>query len=174
MLAGVRVVVLGEPSHGDGAALRAKARLAEFLHAELGFDVLIWETGLFDGRTMDTLLRAGVPPSEAFAAGLPDFWSDTCEVEPLLEHVAASYRTERPFEVAGFGIAYEATCTTLFDDLLAFCDQADANLLSAADREGLAELRDYLKERGSRPRPSTPARTARTARCPPGPGSAEE
>src|SRR5690606_14206214 len=43
-----RVVQLGEPSHGAGAAFSAKARLCKFLHQRLGFDVLVWESGLYD------------------------------------------------------------------------------------------------------------------------------
>src|SRR5688500_14617591 len=34
-----RVVQLGEPSHGAGAAFAAKVRLIKFLHQRMGFDV---------------------------------------------------------------------------------------------------------------------------------------
>src|SRR5690606_20323100 len=42
-----RVVVLGEQSHGDGTTFLMKARLVEFLHREMGFDVLAFESGLY-------------------------------------------------------------------------------------------------------------------------------
>src|SRR5262245_22132107 len=43
-----RIVLLGEQSHGDGTVFLLKARLIEYLHRELGFDVLAFESGLYD------------------------------------------------------------------------------------------------------------------------------
>ncbi len=43
-----RVVMLGEQTHGDGAAFLLKTRVVMFLHAEMGFDVLVFESGLYD------------------------------------------------------------------------------------------------------------------------------
>ncbi|MFN8947735.1 MAG: hypothetical protein ACK5YG_08510, partial [Alphaproteobacteria bacterium] len=38
-----RIVMIGEPWHGDGAAIALRARLVKRLHEKAGFDVLAFE-----------------------------------------------------------------------------------------------------------------------------------
>lgn len=158
-LAGVRVVLLGEPSHGEGSALQAKARLAKFLHRQAEFDVLVWEAGLYEARQIDRRLRAGCAWNDAFASGLPDFWSSSVQVRPLLEYAAASYRGARPLEVSAFSIGWSTLCA----DLAEFFDRADPTLLTPGDRDELAALRDHMKKLGTRPRPKNPREPAELA-----------
>ena len=60
-----RVVQIGEASHSAGTDFMTKVRLIKFLHEKMGFDVLVWESGLFDCREMDTALRTDLPIVEA-------------------------------------------------------------------------------------------------------------
>src|SRR5437879_422169 len=51
------VVLLGEPGHGAGTSFAAKVRLIKFLHQRLGFDVLVWESGMYDVALSEAGMR---------------------------------------------------------------------------------------------------------------------
>lgn len=81
-----RIVQLGESTHGDGAAFAAKARLVRFLHRELGFDVLLWESGMYDLRVVNDSLRSGAGAAAAARLGVFGIWSASREALPVFEH----------------------------------------------------------------------------------------
>jgi erythromycin esterase len=97
-----RVVQLGEPSHGAGASFAAKARLVKFLHQRMGFDVVAWESGLYDVHLTQMGMRAGDDGVAAAQAGILMVWSASEEVRPLFEYARASQSTSRPLDMAGF------------------------------------------------------------------------
>ncbi len=100
-IGGARVVMLGEPTHGDGTTFRAKARLVAFLHREMGFDVLAWESGLYDVHEVWDHVRAGEGVIAASRRGVFGVWSLSEEVLPTLDYVASTVGTTRPLEMAG-------------------------------------------------------------------------
>jgi erythromycin esterase len=106
-----RIVMLGEPSHGAGSAFTAKAHLVQLLHERLGFDVLIWESGLIDLERTEAGLLGGLDPAEAARRGIFWIWSASAECRPLFAYAKASHRGARPLIMAGFDMQLTAPGT---------------------------------------------------------------
>jgi len=110
-LGDARIVMLGEPSHGAGSAFAAKVRLIELLHQRLGFDVLVWESGLIDLERTEAGLRADADPVEAAQRGILRIWSASAECKPLFAYARGSHRGARPLTMAGFDMQLTAPGT---------------------------------------------------------------
>lgn len=102
------VVQLGEPSHGAGGSFAAKVRLIKFLHQRMGFDVLVWESGMHGMQVAQASLRAKDDAVVGAQKGIFTIWSNTEQVKPLLEYVQATQSSTRPLEMAGFDQQFTA------------------------------------------------------------------
>lgn len=99
-----RIVMLGELTHGDGSSFEAKVELVKLLHQEMGFDVLVWESGLYDCSEMNRELggsRAIVPVAQM---GVFSHWSKGKESIPVFEYARQTFKSARPLTMAGFDI----------------------------------------------------------------------
>src|SRR5438094_957924 len=85
-----QVVQLGEPGHGAGTSFAAKVRLIKFLHQRMGFDVLVWESGMYDVTLSDAGMRGSDEAIAAARRGVFQLWSGAEEVRPLFDYVKAS------------------------------------------------------------------------------------
>jgi erythromycin esterase-like protein/uncharacterized RDD family membrane protein YckC len=78
---GVRLVALGEASHGDGAALQLRVRFTRHLVERMGFRVLILEAGFTEVLALDRWVLDGQGDPKAILPGL-GYW--TLGTEDLL------------------------------------------------------------------------------------------
>jgi erythromycin esterase len=116
-IGGARVVQLGEPSHNAGTCFAAKARLIKFLHQRLDFDVVVWESGIYDVELVESGLRAGMEPAAAAQRGILRNWSGSEECRPLFAYAQHSHGMARPLTMAGFDSALTSPFANLAAEL---------------------------------------------------------
>lgn len=160
------MVQLGEPSHGAGGSFAAKVRLIKFLHQRMGFDVLAWESGLYDLQLTQAGVRAGENAVAAAQRGIFAIWSATEEVRPLFEYAKASQATTRPLDMAGFDmqISVEKFAERFAADLRAFVrGLRDPALRDRTSELAIENMRGNDTNVYDRQRPDRPAGSAASA-----------
>lgn len=99
ILADRRIVMLGESSHGVREYNLAKVRLIKFLHQEMGFDVIAFESSWADAYAVYTKIDS-LSARDMMERSIYPVWH-TEEVLALFEYIKATHSTERPLYLAG-------------------------------------------------------------------------
>jgi erythromycin esterase len=98
VLDGRRIVELGESGHGVAEFSQAKIRLIKFLHEQMGFDVMAFESGLFECYLANQLTGTG---SQMMQYSIFGVWH-TEDVRELFNYIKQTQQTDRPLILAGF------------------------------------------------------------------------
>lgn len=97
-----RIVMLGESSHGVKEFNSVKVRLVQYLHQELGFNVLAFESGWAEAYAVNAQLDQ-LTGQEMMEKCIFPVWH-TEEVLPLFEYIREQADSERPLQLAGFDL----------------------------------------------------------------------
>lgn len=136
-----RVVLLGEPSHGEGNVFEAKTRLLRFLQQRLGFTTVAFESGFYDLHRAQQALEAGTPAREALANSVFPVWTGTQEFQAVLPLIGPGQ-----LRVAGFDPQLSgAYGEELVEKLQAFLATEKGS--AAVNYDYLEEVVSYMGER---------------------------
>jgi len=102
VLAGRYLVQMGEPAHGVAEINTMRVRLIKFLHEEMGYDVIAFESGMFECYTINKLARE-LTPTQMLTGSIFGIWHTT-DMLPLFEYIKATQNTTHPLTLAGFDI----------------------------------------------------------------------
>ena len=83
-IGGARVVFLGEPTHGEGNVLAAKARLAAFLQQRMGFTTLALESGFFELHKAQREIAIGKSVVKNLQSSVFPIWMNTQEFQAVV------------------------------------------------------------------------------------------
>ncbi len=93
------VVMLGEPSHREGNVFSAKIRMIKFLHEQMGFNVIAFESGFFEVQQAQQKINGGGDVVEALDLALFPIWTRSAEFRPLMEYIKAQ---KNSLKIMGF------------------------------------------------------------------------
>ncbi len=100
LIAGKRIVQLGESSHTSSVFNHMKVRMIKYLHQELGFNVIAFESSLMGCYQLNKEI-SDVPASTLTQSCIFGVWH-TEEVVELFDYMKQTQATDRPLKLIGF------------------------------------------------------------------------
>ncbi|MCH5716232.1 TraB/GumN family protein [Niabella hibiscisoli] len=137
-----QIVMLGEETHGDGTAFKSKVELVKFLHREMGFDVLAWESSFFNAEAAYQIAQTDPTPLEKLQLCTYGLWGKAEQVQPLFHYINDAIKSERPLIVTGIDCQLEGSFLS-HDFILPFFNYISSKKLEFGKVETKQEFVKY-------------------------------
>ncbi|CAN0580852.1 unnamed protein product [Ectocarpus sp. 12 AP-2014] len=114
------VILLGEQTHGDGAVFEKKLEMVKELHEKGGYNLLIFESGMYDNFKANQLYATQKEDINIFKQSVGWLYSDTKVFQELLEYM----KTHPELKIMGFDSQESSLFETYFlEDFKALCQK---------------------------------------------------
>lgn len=135
LLKATKVIALGEQSHGEGNVYTTKVELIKYLHEEMGYDVLAFESGFYECAKAWRNIETGKDVREQFGRSVFPIWIVMKELKELTDYVEQTLKTDRPLRLIGFDnqITGEIFKTDFGQDLKRFLQANNSPLIKTAE-----------------------------------------
>lgn len=98
------IISLGEATHGDGTTFEKKIMLIKYLHDSCGYDLLMFESPLYDGEISHKNVQS---VSNPFLKSIYGIWG-TEELAALQAYILSTFSTAKPLHFTGFDCQFGA------------------------------------------------------------------
>lgn len=138
-LKNTQVVMLGEPTHYDGNVFEMKTKIIKYLHQEMGYNTIVFESGIYDVWKAQKNITNNENTRVAIENSLFTIWSKKNEFQSFIE-----FYDQNKSNLKLFGFDNQITGKygekELFTDLYDYCKQNKLPLdLNKEDLELLFE-----------------------------------
>ncbi len=100
----VQVVMLGENTHFDGNVFEMKTKIVQYLHQEMGFTTIAFESGIYDLWKAQKSISEGQNVKEALSNSLFSIWAKRNEFQSFINFYDANKKNLKIF-----GFDYQIT-----------------------------------------------------------------
>lgn len=101
-ISNVRVLGLGEQTHGAGSVFKLKVDLIKYLHEKHDFDLFILESGLYDVEKIYQQAKEGKRIKSIAPGNIFYMYANSDEVTPLFDYINEQAKTHNPLKLVGF------------------------------------------------------------------------